>query len=152
VWSVFLGWSKYFETRGKWWSHHIVNESNGTRSYNVKHFIVWQVNFISIKPYVHADIVMKQISQLLEFFKEFRDSDLHSIAVQISINLDKIKFKFGCWWLTPVILATQEAEIRRVMVQSQCWQIAHETLCRKKSNTVKGWWSDSSGRASAEQP
>jgi hypothetical protein len=28
-----------------------------------------------------------------------------------------------CWWLTPVILATQEAEIRRIMVQSQWWQI-----------------------------
>jgi hypothetical protein len=23
------------------------------------------------------------------------------------------------WWLTPVILATQEAEVRRIMVQSQ---------------------------------
>jgi hypothetical protein len=25
----------------------------------------------------------------------------------------------GHWWLTPVILATQEAEIRRIVVQSQ---------------------------------
>jgi hypothetical protein len=25
----------------------------------------------------------------------------------------------GHWWLTPVILATQEAEIRRIWVQSQ---------------------------------
>jgi hypothetical protein len=25
----------------------------------------------------------------------------------------------GCWWLTPVILATQEVEIRRIMVRSQ---------------------------------
>jgi hypothetical protein len=25
----------------------------------------------------------------------------------------------GCLWLTPVILATQEAEIRRIVVQSQ---------------------------------
>jgi hypothetical protein len=31
-------------------------------------------------------------------------------------------------WLTPVILATQEAEIRRIMVQSQLEQIVHETL------------------------
>jgi hypothetical protein len=29
--------------------------------------------------------------------------------------------KFWCWWLTPVTLATQEVEIRRIMVQSQPW-------------------------------
>jgi hypothetical protein len=28
-------------------------------------------------------------------------------------------------WLTPVILATQEAEIRRITVRSQHWQIVH---------------------------
>jgi hypothetical protein len=37
----------------------------------------------------------------------------------------------------PVILATQEAEIRRIMVQSQPRQIAHETLSRKNP-TKKG--------------
>jgi hypothetical protein len=31
----------------------------------------------------------------------------------------------------PVILATQEAEIRRIMVQSQLGQIVHETLSQK---------------------
>jgi hypothetical protein len=34
----------------------------------------------------------------------------------------------GLWWLSPAILVTQEAEIRRIMVQSQHWQIVHETL------------------------
>jgi hypothetical protein len=29
------------------------------------------------------------------------------------------------WWLTPVILAIQEAEIRRIMVQSQLRQVIH---------------------------
>jgi hypothetical protein len=33
----------------------------------------------------------------------------------------------------PVILATQEAEIRRIEVQSQSRQIVHETLSRKYS-------------------
>jgi hypothetical protein len=36
--------------------------------------------------------------------------------------------------LIPVILATQEAEIRRIMVQSQPRQIIYETLSQKK-----GW-------------
>jgi hypothetical protein len=31
-------------------------------------------------------------------------------------------------WLTPVIVATQEAELRRVTVQSQPRQIVHKTL------------------------
>jgi hypothetical protein len=31
-------------------------------------------------------------------------------------------------WFTPVILATQEAEIRRITVQSQPTPIVHETL------------------------
>jgi hypothetical protein len=33
--------------------------------------------------------------------------------------------------LTPVILATQEAEIRRIVVRSQPRQIVHETLSQK---------------------
>jgi hypothetical protein len=37
----------------------------------------------------------------------------------------------GCRWLTPVILATQEAEIRRIPVPSQPGQIVHGTLSQK---------------------
>jgi hypothetical protein len=36
--------------------------------------------------------------------------------------------------LTPVILTTQEAEIRRITVQSQPGQIDHETLFQKNSS------------------
>jgi hypothetical protein len=44
----------------------------------------------------------------------------------------------GRRWLTPVILATQEAEIRRLTVRSQPGQIVHETLARKNKITKKG--------------
>jgi hypothetical protein len=37
----------------------------------------------------------------------------------------------GCQWLTPVILATHEAEIRSIVVWSQPRQIVQETLFRK---------------------
>jgi hypothetical protein len=36
--------------------------------------------------------------------------------------------KPGHWWLTPVILATQKAEIRTITVQSQPRQIVCETV------------------------
>jgi hypothetical protein len=39
----------------------------------------------------------------------------------------------GNWaqWLTPVILATQKAEIRKIVVQRQPGKIVHETLSGK---------------------
>jgi hypothetical protein len=43
----------------------------------------------------------------------------------------KLNSRAGCPWLTPVILATQKAEIRRIAVQSQHRQIVHEILSRK---------------------
>jgi hypothetical protein len=49
------------------------------------------------------------------------------IHVYIFKNLSTVR----PWWLMSVILATQEAEIRRIMVRSQPWQIVNETLSRK---------------------
>jgi hypothetical protein len=44
----------------------------------------------------------------------------------------------GHWWFMSVILATQEAEIRRIVVQTQPVQIVCETLSQKKKNHKKG--------------
>jgi hypothetical protein len=39
--------------------------------------------------------------------------------------------KVRCWWLTPIILAAQEAETGRIVIRSQHQQIVRETLSRK---------------------
>jgi hypothetical protein len=43
----------------------------------------------------------------------------------------KFKKQLGAQWLMPVILATQEAEIRRTATRSQLRQTVRETLMRK---------------------
>jgi hypothetical protein len=58
----------------------------------------------------------------------------------------------GFWWLTPVILTTQETEIRRIKVQSQPRQIVHKTLSWKIHITKKGWWSGSRCRPRVQTP
>jgi hypothetical protein len=45
--------------------------------------------------------------------------------------LFKCYLKTGSPWLAPVILATQEAEIRRIMIQSQPGEIVCKTLSGK---------------------
>jgi hypothetical protein len=55
-------------------------------------------------------------------------------------------------WPTPVILASQEAEIRRIMVQSQPGQIVHKTLSQRKNITKKCWWGGSRGRPRVQAP
>jgi hypothetical protein len=53
--------------------------------------------------------------------------------------------KAGCWWLTPAILATQEAEIRRITVQSQPRANSSQDPILKIPITKKGCWSGSRG-------
>jgi hypothetical protein len=49
----------------------------------------------------------------------------------------KIQPPTGRWWLKPIILATQQAEIRKIEVQSQPGQIVHKTLSRKINPSSK---------------
>jgi hypothetical protein len=51
-------------------------------------------------------------------------------------------FQAGYQRLTPAILATQEAETRRIMDESQSREILHRPYLRKQ-----GWWSSSSSKA-----
>jgi hypothetical protein len=49
----------------------------------------------------------------------------------------------GRQWLTPAFLATQEAEIRKIIVQRQSRQIVPQDPILKIPNTKKGWCSGS---------
>jgi hypothetical protein len=55
----------------------------------------------------------------------------------------------GSWWFTPIILATQEAEIRKTKVQSQSEASNSQDPLSKKLNTKQGWQNGSSDRVSA---
>jgi hypothetical protein len=43
----------------------------------------------------------------------------------------EISLRDECWWLTPVILATQETEIRRITARSQPAEIVLRTYLEK---------------------
>jgi hypothetical protein len=57
----------------------------------------------------------------------------------------KGKNKAQCQWLTSVILATQQAEIRRIEVRSQppAKKLILGNPISKIPNMKKGWWSGS---------
>jgi hypothetical protein len=49
-------------------------------------------------------------------------------------NITSIKIKVtmaGCWWLTPVILATQEAKIRKITDSKPAQANSHKTQFQK---------------------
>jgi hypothetical protein len=49
----------------------------------------------------------------------------------------------------PVFLATQAAEIRRILVQKPAWENSLWESISKKPNTKEGWWNNLSDRAPA---
>jgi hypothetical protein len=52
-------------------------------------------------------------------------------------NYQPRPFGAECWWFTPVMLGTQEAEIQRIMVQSHPRKIVFETLFWKTHHTER---------------
>jgi hypothetical protein len=58
------------------------------------------------------------------------------------------------WWLTPVILAIQEAVIRRIVVPSQPRQInsSWDSILKKSHHKKKDWWSGSRYRPWVKTP
>jgi hypothetical protein len=65
-----------------------------------------------------------QSSEEIKPWKHFQNQ------TPIYFDKKKTKQKAGCWWLTLIILDTQEAEIR-IEVQSQPRQIICKTLSQK---------------------
>jgi hypothetical protein len=62
---------------------------------------------------------------------------LHSGAI-IALTKGLIKDRWSRHpWLIPVILATWEAEIKRITVQSQHRKIVYETLSQKKKKKTQ---------------
>jgi hypothetical protein len=51
----------------------------------------------------------------------------------------KKSFSAGHRWLTPIILPTQEAAIRKIEVQSQPGQIVLETYLEKNKKVLVEW-------------
>jgi hypothetical protein len=62
----------------------------------------------------------------------------------VCIDRRWLKIHGASWvpWLTPVILDTQEAEIRRIVDWSQHGQIVHKNQTWKRPITKKSLWSD----------
>jgi hypothetical protein len=59
---------------------------------------------------------------------------LRGKLIAMSANIKKSGLT-GHWWLTPVILATQEAEVRRITVQNQHGANSSQDLILKKPIT-----------------
>jgi hypothetical protein len=54
------------------------------------------------------------------------------------VDKSRSRIRAGHQWLMPVILATQDAEIRRITFQIQPGQIVHKTLSQKNPSQKKG--------------
>jgi hypothetical protein len=84
-------------------------------------------------------ISYKYFVRLTWYVCEWRERDRQTDRDgEHAIFHQKKDFWVGCQWLIPVILATQEAEIRRISVRSQPEQIVLETLSPHQKSHKKG--------------
>jgi hypothetical protein len=54
-------------------------------------------------------------------------------------GVEEKKGRAVCQWLTPVILVTQEAEIRKITVQNQPGKTVKDSPSQKRPITRTGW-------------
>jgi hypothetical protein len=81
----------------------------------IKHFLTYNENFTIQFESIHiphGNIEINMLSSELQTVRLFRFERCHELT--------------GCWWLTPVILATLEAEIGKIAARGQSRQLAHE--------------------------
>jgi hypothetical protein len=70
----------------------------------------------------HGEASCEQHLRFKAFFPfKKKSAKLVVITMQKERKFKSLTFWPGAWWLTPVILATQETEIRRIVVRSQTW-------------------------------
>jgi hypothetical protein len=71
---------------------------------------------------------------------------------EISLRFKISEKPVGHWWLMPIIVATWDAEIRRIMVQSQPrLKTKKARSYLKNSQHENGWWSGLSGSVPARE-
>jgi hypothetical protein len=97
------------------------------------HIWLSQLDFVFLFQYQIGCSGLLQISLLIFSFLGFclKLFWIYRSSLEELISWKCWTFLAGCWWLTPVILATQEAEVRRITFQSQPGQIVQEALSRK---------------------
>jgi hypothetical protein len=85
--------------------------------------------FQNMEMHVYLDRAAAQWPLCKGMRETFTSTFFWNVGIQyVTFLYIKIFLKARCWWLMPVILATQEAEIRRIEVQSQTGQTVHKTL------------------------
>jgi hypothetical protein len=89
---------------------------------------------------------------LVERGRDWRSDEIITHCICSGKRFLKTLKTVGCQWLTPVILATQEAEISTVSVRSQLGQTVWETLPQKNPSHKRGWRSDSRCRPWVQTP